>query len=251
MNLVLSTVLLLGAAPAVPATSAIVIEESAVVRQSGRVVVAGTQRTEVAGSRLRRETSSDGRVLLLDADSPLPVVSFDEGSDTWFAFPAEAIRQQDLAGPMMEGVAVDETGEPIATAAPFRATGRTETIGDWKAAEWTAVQPGVAGQHVTLWLASRPNGVPDVLYADLLARIYSRPGSRWESYFVAMKKLSGFPVRMEIRHPARGGDVVVTTTVTRIFRATVSADRFDVPAGFTRVSDPLGSIRAPEKEITP
>jgi len=222
--------LLLAAVPIPPRNSAATSPAGFRIREEVRVERNGTVETgwetlEVDGNHVRRETSNRPGATIVDAidDAHALVVA---GPDGVQVVTRAQIALADVPGPMMDGIGVSPSGEPVASAEPFRATGRTVRIGAWTAREAVSTAPGLSGQRTTLYLADRPAGLPNAAVVSVLERVFSRKGSRWAPWFDGMIALRGFPVRRVQEYDG----VRVTITVVSIEPVSFPATEFQAPA---------------------
>lgn len=237
---------LFSAAPVKPdaAVSAWVVDEEIRIVVEGQQPATGTRRTVIADGVVKRTSSLDGNVILLRSKSSTPLAIVDTGAKTWFGYEASALAKSGMqGGPLLEGLGVDAKGATFAPAEPFHGKegAPPERIGEWDARLFTAAQKGSGGMETAMWLAERPSGIASDAGLATMRAVYSMKGGPLEPYFASLAKLPGFPVRWVFRMAYPNGvQSVVTITATSIRQERVPRAELDIPAGFTRVSDPLG-----------
>ena len=246
MIALLPILVLLSTVAAKPDTtvSAWVVDEEIRIVVAGQPPATGTRRTVIADGVVKRTSSLDGNVILLQSKSSTPLSIVDTAARTWFGYEAGALAKSRMqGGPLLEGLGVDAKGATFAPAEPFQGKGgaKPERIGEWDARLFTAAEIGPGGMETAMWLAERPSGIANDAGLATMRAVYSRKGGPLEPYFASLAKLPGFPVRWVFRMTYPNGvQSVVTITATSIRQERVSRSELDIPAGFTRVPDPLG-----------
>lgn len=225
-----------------------VVEEEVVMSTEGQPTRRGTQRTEILPDRIRQESSNNPTVFLLHASGALPFIAYDSASRTWFGYERTTLVKADIpGGPLLEGIGIDDKGHPFAPAKPFRAMDTKSKVSRWTAHGYSATAKGAGGMETELWLADRPAGIPNDAMTSVLSRVYSHEGSRLEPYFAGLAALPGFPVRSVRRVVLpNGANAEIRSTVTKISVEDIPLSRFAVPAGFTRIPDPIGILQKGE-----
>ena len=219
-----------------------IVEEEIVRIDDGQPPHRATQRTEILPDRVRQEQSDNPTVVIARASDPLPLVILDSAAQSWFGYDRATLTKANLpGGPLLEGIGIDDKGQPFAPSEPFRSTGAKASVGSWKAEAFAATAKGPGGQTTELWLANKPGGLPNDAMLSVLARVYSRKGAALEPYFRSAAKLPGFPVRTIRRITLPNGvRSEMTITVTRIEAADLPLSRFELPAGYDQIPDPIG-----------
>lgn len=238
--------LLLSATPVKTETTvfAWVVDEEIRIVTGTQGPATGTRRTVIADGVVKRTSSLDGNVILLRSRSPTPLAIVDAGAKTWFGYEASALAKSGMqGGPLLEGLGVDAQGNTFAPAEPFNAKegASRERIGEWDVRLFMATQRGPGGMETAMWLADRPGGIANDAGLATMRAIYSKKGGPLEPYFASLAKRPGFPVQWIFRmvYP-NGVQTVVTITTTSVRQERVPREELDIPAGFTRVPDPLG-----------
>lgn len=202
----------------------------------------GWQKTEIAFGKIRRETSQSREVVVVDPASTAPI--FRLNGKQWSGIDSATLDAGKTPGPFVDGIGVNGDALDI-PAVPFKATGRTETIGLWTAKEFVSVVTTAPGNlQVRVWLADRPEGIPNDAMLAVLERAYARKGNAWEPYFRSLKAMGGFPVRTVYRFSMGGKASEVVMTVTAIEKTAVAKSAFQLPSGSTRIDE----TRLPEPE---
>lgn len=242
----LPILVMFSSAAATPTTTvrAQIVDEEIRVVAAGREPVVSTRRTLYANGRIRRETSLDSTVILLRSKNAVPLALLDLRAATWFGYETAVLAKAGLqGGPLLEGLGVDESGATFGPAEPFRTSGTKEAVGPWDATLFTATVKGPGGMETAVWLADRPTGIANDTGLATMRSVYSKKGGPLEPYFESLAKLPGFPVRWVFRMTYPNGvKSVATITVTKIHEEEVPASQFEIPAGATRIADPVGIL---------
>lgn len=243
MNAFFAVMMLAAAPAATPRTAPVAAPASGwVIREDVALPggQTGWQKTEIAFGKIRRETSQSREVVVVDPAAKAPVFRLLPGN-TWTGIDRTAFDAGKTPGPFVDGIGMKSEGEGKAEtldvpAAPFRATGKTATIGKWSATEYVSIAKAPGNFEVRVWLADRPAGIPNDAMLAIVERVYARKGNAWEAYFRGMKALGGFPVRTVYRFEVGGTVSEVVTTVSAIEKTTSLAESaFQIPADSKRV----------------
>lgn len=245
MNAILMAMLpvFLAAAPAkAPAAESGWVVHEEVLLPGGQ---SGWQKTEIAFGKIRRETSQSPEVVVVDPASAAPL--FRMNGKQWSGIDRAVLDAGKTPGPFVDGIGVNGDALDI-PAVPFKATGKSEKIGRWTAKEFVSVATTAPGNlQVRVWLADRPEGIPNDAMLSVLERAYARKGNAWEPYFRSLKAMGGFPVRTVYRFSTGGATSEVVMTVTALEKSPVAKSAFQLPPGSTRIDE----TRLPEPEPAP
>lgn len=194
------------------------------------------------GNKYRRSNPMTNEAVVIDLDNQ-KVFGINDDAKTFWEIPMEQYRPMAMMPLMVMGVRPMPDGSIQIPEKMFKASGKAETIGSFKAYEVNVVSDLPPGMETAFWLSTDVK-MPKKKLIDELRVSLANPGNKeLEKLYTHWRNLDGYPVRTVTKMTTPRGNLSTQETLTHYESKRIPASTFIVPKGYKKTIDPLTRMR--------